>query len=168
METIKGQIPKQEDHAFKKNVYLLGTDKEGIKYWLEAPTWDCDWYWGFGYVETYQNNKKPSMARDIDSHSHIDSSFLGKVENKYIHNLYDTPILTATTFTEAEGWTLGELFKTFYHLQKSAELFGRGGMGTTTNPVAKLLTNKKQAKRINEVLIPEITKQIINILTPKD
>ena len=49
-------MKKQTTTAFKKKIYLLGADAEGTKYWLEAPSWDCDWYWGFGYVETYTNN----------------------------------------------------------------------------------------------------------------
>ncbi len=59
-------MQKQMDHAFNKDVYLLGKDSEGISYWLEAPSWDCGWYWGFGYVETYRSNRKPSTARDIE------------------------------------------------------------------------------------------------------
>lgn len=32
---------KQIDKAFGKKVYLLGMDKNAIKYWLEEPKWDC-------------------------------------------------------------------------------------------------------------------------------
>jgi hypothetical protein len=73
---MKTQIKKEQNFAFGKDVFLLGQDKEGIKYWLEAPKFDCGWYWGFGYVETYTNNDNPGKAKDINSHQHIDSSFI--------------------------------------------------------------------------------------------
>ena len=69
-------MKKQTTIAFNKKIYLLGADAEGTKYWLEAPSWDCDRYWGFGYVETYTNNDCPNKSRDINSHQHFDSLFL--------------------------------------------------------------------------------------------
>ena len=33
---------KQIYKAFGKKVYLLGMDKDAIKYWLEEPKWDCE------------------------------------------------------------------------------------------------------------------------------
>lgn len=177
METInKILIAKQKNHAFRKDIYLLGTDKKGIKYWLEEPTWDCGWYWGFGYVKTYKNNENPQISKNIDSHQHI-SGFIGdqeiydfekKVHKKeeYIHNIFDNPLFTRLTFTQDEGWTLTELFNTAYSLKEAAEIFGRGGSHTTTNPAKKILTDKKMVKKINEVMLPEVFKQIIKILTP--
>ena len=68
-------LPKTKDKAFGKEVYLLGRDNEGIKYWLEEPKWDCEWYWGFGYIETYSGNRKPSIAIDISSHQHASGEY---------------------------------------------------------------------------------------------
>lgn len=167
--TTKQLISKEKSHAFKKDVYLLGMDSEGIRYWLEAATWDCGWYWGFGYVETYQNNRMPDKARDIDSHQHIDSGFTGKIDWKgeYIHNIFDCPVFTSTTFTSDEGWKLSELFKTFYTLKETAEMFHRGGASLTTNPLQGLLKNEAEEIRINKVLLPAVFAEIYNILEPK-
>lgn len=175
---MKTTLKKQKSHAFGKDVYLLGTGSDGIAYWLEAPRWDCGWYWGFGYVETYKDNRRPDKAKDIDSHQHIDSSFMGSVDvydtdkqvwkkGEYIHNIYDSPKFVNTTFSESEGWTLSELFATFYHFKKSAELFAKGGMHITTNPLASNLKNETLSKKINEKLIPAITTEIIKILSPQ-
>lgn len=177
--TISGKntLQKQTSHAFKKDVYLLGQDENGINYWLEAPSWDCDWYWGFGYVETYKNNRTPSAAKDTDSHQHIDSSFLGKQEyydyqlrewkqSEYIHNLYDSPRFAKTTFDEKTGWVLSELFNEFYILKRTAELYHTGSAHITTSPLQDLLKNPDQEKHINEVLIPAITNKIIELLKP--
>ena len=176
---MKNTLKKQTSHAFGKDVYLLGNNADGVAYWLEAPKWDCEWYWGFGYVETYTNNRRPDKAKDIASHQHIDSSFMGSVEvydtdkqvwkkGEYIHNIYDSPKFVNTTFSEKEGWTLSELFATFYHLRKSAEFFAKGGMHLITNPLASSLRDEKLAKKINEELIPAITSKIIQILSPED
>ena len=41
---------KRKSFAFNKDIYFLGTDKNGVNYWLEAAKWNCGWYWGGGYV----------------------------------------------------------------------------------------------------------------------
>ena len=69
-------MEKKTSKAFGKKVWLLGQDKDGINYWLEEPSWDCGWYYGFGFVETYTHNTRPDLARDINSHQHFDSLFL--------------------------------------------------------------------------------------------
>ena len=78
----KELIKKEKDHAFGKDVYLLGKDAEGVKYWLESPSWDCGWYWGFGYVETYQRNWRPSLARDIEA---VCAIFICNLHLQYSH-----------------------------------------------------------------------------------
>lgn len=164
----KDIIKKQKSHAFKKDIYLLGEDEQGIKYWLEAPSWDCEWYWGFGFVETYTNNNDPSIAKDINSHQHIRGFIGAQKKGEYINNLFDNPTFVKTTFIEDEGWTLTELFNTFYTLQKTAGIFNRGGSGTTTNPCQEILQNKELEDKINKELLPAIFKQIILILEPKN
>jgi len=154
-------MTKQKDHAFGKDVYLLGKDSDGILYWLEQPKWDCGWYWGFGYIETYQNNRLPSKASDIESHSHADNF----MRDYFTEWNGSTPILAETTFSEKEGWELSELFKRFYTLRECAGMFGRGGCHVSGT--SDYLKDEKLAKRINEELIPKVTARIIEILTPK-
>ena len=174
----KELIKKQMSHAFGKDIYLLGRDEEGINYWLESPKWDCGWYWGFGYVETYTNNNKPEYSKDIESHQHIDSPFMGQsekydfekkcfVKGEYIHNIFDSPKLLNPTFSENEGWKLSELFKQFYLLKDMSEFCHKElpGCHVTTSPVNHG-DLKDWNKKINEVMIPTITTKIIEILTP--
>lgn len=163
---MKKLIYKKTNNAFGKKIYLLGRDENGTNYWLEQATWDCGWYWGFGYVETYTNNRNPSLAKDIESHGHIDSSFMGNQGDKYVHNIYDCPTLTNTTFSEKEGWELSELFKSFYLLKDSAELFAKGSANITTNPCFQLIKNEEWAKKINSEILPMIFEKIYTILSP--
>lgn len=171
-ETAKRQINKQIAKAFGKKTYLLGCDADGIYYWLESPSWDCDWYWGFGYVKTYTNNKHPELSRDINSHRHIDNSFRGKIDGctEYIYNIYDAPLLSGgTTFTKKEGWELSELFSQFYTLRKAADFFHSG----KSNISSTICTHdKEECKRIydyiNQTMMPKIFKRIKEILTPNE
>ena len=163
-------MKKEKDHAFGKDVYLLGVDEFNDRYWLEAPSWDCEWYWGFGYVETYEENRKPSQAIDINSHQHIESNFLGKNNAKdrgYCHNIFDSKLLDKATFTEDEGWELSELFRQFYLLKSGAELFKNGTSGTANIKIETGAKRLKWQKTINEEILPKIFKQIIKILSPK-
>lgn len=178
MKTLE-LLKKEKSHRFRKDVYLLGCDKDGTKYWLEAPEWDCGWYWGFGYVETYTNNNYPDRSRDINSHQHIKNSFMGEseyynsekqcfVKGEYIHNIFDSPKLFSTTFTESEGWKLSELFKQFYLLKEMAEFCHEElpGCNVTTSPVNHG-DLKDWNEKINKIMIPAITAKIIEILSPE-
>ncbi len=171
MKPTKRTISKQVDTHLQtsKKVFLLGTDKSGVKYWLQEASWDCGWYWGFGYVEQYNygGKRNPSKCTDIDSHEHIDSNFMGQVGDAYIHNIYGSPKLESVTFSEAEGWVLSELFRTFYNLAEAAAVLGRGGSHTTTNPIADIIKNPDEVTRINTVVLPALFKEIYKILTPK-
>lgn len=141
---------------------LLGKDSEGVRYYLEAPSWDCGWYWGYGYITTK------------DSHQHADGEFKpdrSDDEKRREYNSYDSDtniftgqFLVEKTFTPEQGWILRELMATFYQMKKQAELVGRGGMHQTSNPLKALLLDEAEAKRINETVIPTITEAITIIL----
>ena len=191
-------MDKRKSHAFKKDIYLLGADSCGNKYWLEAPSWDCKWYWGFGYIETYTNSDNPSISNDIISHQHwcnhmqdlkTEPWLIGYQEVKhenmapwdsktedgkpyyffhkeYVHNPYDNLYLVEKTFNKEEGWELGELFAQFYFLQQAAEMFKRGNAYVASTSI-NTWKDPVKVKEINEVLIPMVTKRILEILTPE-
>jgi hypothetical protein len=160
-------MKKQTSHAFNKDIYLLGKDVDGTRYWLEASKWDCGWYWGFGYVETYTNNRSPENSGDINSHQHWDSSVVGKDNAKdggYCHNPFNSKLFSETTFTEDEGWELAELFSQAYTLRGCAEYFNRGksNMANTTVPNWK---SPEIENTINRERLPKIFARIYEILT---
>lgn len=161
MSTNIKQLPKQKTLAFKKDVYLLGADENGVKYWLEAPSWECGWYWGFGYIETYTNNDYPSKSKDINSHEHA-TDFMSKWFTEWNGS---KPQLAVMTFTEREGWELSELFKQFYFLKESAEYF-KNGKANVSDTVAPRWEKPEFVTEINQILIPAITSRILEILTP--
>lgn len=159
---MKTQMKKQKTQAFGKNVYLLGQDKEGTLYWLEAPSWDCDWYWGFGYIETYTYNKRPGYSKDISSHQHARDFY-----PKWV--LGENPILSQTTVNDREKWELAELFSQFYLLKNMAEFCHKKPVPGSHIATVKDVDHgdlTEWYKKINNEMIPRITEKIIEILTP--
>lgn len=152
-------MKKSKKYAFGKDIYLLGVDKEGTKYWLESPSWDCNWYWGFGYVETYTNNNSPEKSRDIDSHTHI-----GGYTDRKKMNYVEGNDLMETTFNSEERKELKLLFEKFYLLKEKAEKYRY----TYKKGAEVYQEEEKQWKEINSVEIPIVFNRIIEILTPEN
>ncbi len=153
-------MEKKTSKAFGKKVWFLGKDKDGTKYWLEEPSWDCGWYWGFGYVENYQSNREPEKARDISCHQHFDGLFLkgpecGRDEFKKL--LVETPL------SDNEIWELVDYMRTFYTLKDTAELFKHGYSWQTSKAKIDQLQNEEQYDLVNKVWLPEVFKRIQNI-----
>lgn len=154
-------MKKETRHAFGKDIYLLGTDANGVKYWLEQAKFDCDWYWGGGYVETYTNNNRPERARDINSHQHFDGLFFkGNTDG---HTAYKA-FFTETPFTDSEIWKICELMKSFYIAREYSDMIYRGGAHYTKNPAKETIKNETEYKRINETVIPSIMQELYKIL----
>lgn len=171
-QSNKPLLAKTKSHAFGKDIYWLGHDSNGINYWLEEPKWECGWYWGAGYVETYTNNTNPSIARDINSHQHFNGLWLSSHPNKhggesYRHQLQDWEGF-CTPLTDKEQWELSELMQSVYTLKEAAEYFERGGSHiSTVAGMADVQKRKEWAKEINETLLPDLFIRIRSILSPE-
>lgn len=154
-------MKKKTTKAFGKNIYLLGRDAEGTNYWLEEPTWDCDWYWGFGYIETYTNNANPKLAKDILSHQHFDSLFLSGKQNAF-NEFKD--FFAETPLTDDEIYELVDYMKTFYTLQKAAEVFRHGYSWQTARAKLDALKDESIENKINKTMLPALFERIKKLL----
>lgn len=131
---------------YPDRIYIGNNQNKRI--YLSAPSWDCGWYWGFGYLG------------NSNCHYHVDGL------NKEI-NLYDALIEhfgDSLQISTSDLWTFAELFETFYSLKKTAEVLGRGGSHLTSNLCKDIIINKDEVKRINEVVLPQIFEEIYRIL----
>ena len=149
-------LEKQKIRKFNCDMYLLGIDEDGTKYWLQAPSWDCGWYWGFGYIETLNETKT-----DIESHQHATDFYI-----KWIRE-----ILVETTFTDEERWALCELFDNFYTLRELADAQhhnGKLGNYTEKRHGFNFNTLFKDGMVINRDCLPLVMAKIISILTPEE
>lgn len=134
--------------------YKLGT-VDGESIYISAPSWDCGWYWGFGYL----GNK--------NCHYH-----LGGIA-KERQNLFDalkSHFDNDSHIFKNEGltWRFCELVQTAYSLKKTAEVLGRGGSHYSSNPLAELIKNSAEVERINKIVLPaifdEIEKTILSLM----
>ena len=171
------------DNMNTNDYYYVGVNAEGDKVWLEKPSWDCGWYWGFGYLQTMSGNRSPSNARDISSHTHWNSSVQDSRKNAYdwfvsefgkpTTDIFNTPVKKETgvkmcRFTNKQVWTLCELMESAYTLRTAAELYGRGGSFLSTNPLANEIKNTREVTRINSKLLPAIFAEIGKIFDEAD
>jgi len=105
----------------------------GETIYLEKHSWNCKWYWGFGYVGN----------RDL--HTHFNSVFLGKETDV-------NKIFSKTKITQAEWWLLRDLFTQAYALKNCAEVYRYGGHQTTLKGTTDIIQDKKQETRLNKDL----------------
>lgn len=150
----------------KKKVYLLAEDKEGIRYYLVEPSWNCDWYWGFGYVQTFPDNRFPNKSNDLTSHTHWDTSIVGNIDGKQVFHLNENPNFVKSVLDDNESWELADLMKQFYTLQKTAQLYHIGDSNLTSSENTSINKNEELWKDINENQIPRIFEKINKILSP--
>lgn len=130
--------------------YLLGV-VNGEKIYLSPPSWNCGWYWGFGYL----GNK--------NCHYHLNRINRDK-------NLYEAlkeHFGDTLTIKDADLWVFCELVMAAYSLKDTAEVLGRGGSHYTANPCKDLIINKNEVTRINSIVLPAIFDQINLILERK-
>ena len=145
-----------------KKFYLLGKDKEGEKYWLQAPSWDCGWYWGFGYIEVLSNKKKPELSKDIKLHTHFDSLFLND-KSVYAKDLFDS-FFVETTLEGNEVYQLIDYMMSFYNLKNTAAILSCGDSHQTEKAKIDVLKNEDLANYINKTLLPAIFERIDKLL----
>lgn len=149
-------MEKQKITKFGNDYYLLGINQNDEKVWLKQPSWDCDWYWGLGYVRTFEQDYS-----DIKMHTHFNILFFNK--NKMSYDAFKE-YFKETTLSNKELWTLLECMKSLYTLGEYSDFVYRGGSNFTKNPCKELLKNKDEYNRINKILIPNLWKQVENIL----
>ena len=154
-------MEKKKSHAFGKDIYLLGRDVHGTNYWLEKASWDCGWYWGFGYVETYTNNRIPGKSKDISSHQHFNGLFFNL--NKLSYDVFKE-FFVETPLSNDEIWELLELMRSFYTAREYADMLHVGGSHFTTNPCKEIIQDLGEYDRINKVVIPAICEAVYDLL----
>lgn len=144
---------------FAQKFYIGNHNNEKI--YLSPPSWNCGWYWGFGYL----GNKNCHYHVDgLTKHEHYNTD--KECWEYEFTNLFDgfKKHFTDLQIRESKLWTLCELFQTFYTLKETAEVLGRGGAHYAKNPCADIIINKDEVKRINEIVLPSVFDAIFDLL----
>lgn len=116
---------------------------------IRPPSWDCGWYWGFGYLG---NNCE---------HYHLSEYANGRSINMYDALLVDYELNPKIA---DNLWKFCELSLTAYSLKTAAGVLVRGGSHMTTNPVADIIKNPAEVDRINKQVLPAIFDAIAEII----
>jgi len=117
----------------------VGTLADSESLYLTKHTWDCNWYWGFGYIG--------------NSRCHFQfSSFL------------ETPklaseIFKSTNITDADWWIIRDLFVQAYALKKAAEVYRYGGHQTNHAGITDIIKDTDIGVRLNADI-----KKILDVL----
>ncbi len=155
-------IDKKIVNGYNGKMFFLGKGKDGLFYYLEEPSWDCGWYWGFGYMEGFSQNKIDSGHHQ--AHTHVDSTFFDSRCSMYdkFKEFFET-----TTLMEDEIWKLLEYHSTLYTLKEMSGITYCGGSHITSKVEVSLKDDKLYA-RINQEMMPAVFEDLYKLLTPKD
>lgn len=141
----------------------LGTSTElDGDVFIVSPTWDCGWYWGFGYLERWNSRKD-----DIDFNTHIDHEFGTNKDGRrcnWYEGMKDVLDKGDVFENDRQRWKFLEIVKTIYNLKMTAEVLGRGGSHYGNNPLSDEIKNHDEVRRINEELIPKLIDEMYKVL----
>lgn len=84
------------------------------KVWLEEAEFECDWYWGIGYIAMFN-----STYTDICESTHFDYLFFSKGKDCY--TLFDE-YFDDIVLTEKDVWKLLELMNSLYIMRNYSDL----------------------------------------------
>ena len=138
-----------------KRFYIGMLDGERI--YLSVPKFDCDWYWGFGYLGN----------RNCHFHLKNCASFLYDNHELQRKNMYDQlkgVFGDSLRIPDNKLWEFCEIAQTIYTMKESAEVFGRGGSHYTTNPDRETIKNTDIVETININVIPKQIRSLWKLL----
>ena len=112
-----------------EKIYLGITEEHGRVY-ITKHSWDCDWYWGFGYVGN----------RDCQFHF---KSFLTNGPCR-ASDLFKEP-----TISDSSWWIIRDLFTQAYALKEAASTYRYGGHQYTSKGITDIIQCKEMELRLN-------------------
>jgi len=138
---VKQQIESTQSYNPEKDSLCI----LGEQIYLKKHSWECGWYWGFGYISA------------IGLHTHA-SVFTHELLWHNINEVFNKSILK----NNIDFWIFKDLLKQAYTLQQCAETYQYGGH-CITNSKTKIIRNKRKAKSINKDL-EKVLDQLWNFL----
>jgi hypothetical protein len=139
-----------------KERVLLGKIEEYnrlVPIYLSKHSWDCEWYWGLGYLG------------NANTHFHF-SDYLKGTE-------WDVAsIFTGgTVLTQSQWWVICDMFKQAYSLRATAEVYRLGGHICGANDITTLLRDSNKSAMLNadlELILDRLWDYIVEAVTKDD
>lgn len=145
---------KKVIEKFNKKFYLLGIRREdGVEVYLEESKWDCNWYWGIGYLSVFEDDMS-----DCNESVHFDF-VIDPMTIESFKEYFSDYVLS-----DKEIYTLLENMRTLYTIRAYSDVLYHGGSFITENNSKDLIKNDTEYNRINKILIPTILKDIYKLL----
>lgn len=119
---------------------LIGKTENGDKVYIQKASYDCDWYFGFGYINVFEPNKQEPTV-----HTHWDHYFTGS-SHVQPENIKEK--LSEVKIDEDSLWRLCDLMKTFYTLKEASGVYERGN-SHLTGDTHGMLTDEEMKKNID-------------------
>ena len=148
-----------------KKYYYIGQDETGTAYYYEESCFDCSWYWGIGYIESFTNNRNPEISKDISCHTHFDSLMKEQNRKNLYHNDAFKAAFPINPFTDKEIWTILEIMNSLYTARRYSDMLHTKGSHITSNPCKNIIASETEYKRINEIVIPGLLNELYKIMT---
>jgi len=145
---------------------LLGVNKDGERIYIRKPTWDCDWYWSFGYLGNKNCHYHLEAYDSKDHHFKLENDKFVFITEKRNKSMYHCLIedYTLNPKIKENIWQFCELALTIYSLKQAAEVIGRGGSHIGESICNDIIINSEETKRLNEKVIPELCQAFWNLI----
>lgn len=171
--TLRKRVLVVDRDGIRQSLYLLGADSDGTLMWLPAPIWTEGWHWVYDGVVTFFFNDPLKFGRK--NSFRLESLFFrrqptetSESEWKRVGNIYESPLLVYTTFTEDEGWKLSEWIRQLDIFTGVAEISKNGYAGVSSQGAFQHPSCVNSwHKIINRDIIPSISENIIKTLSPE-
>lgn len=154
-------------NEYPDKLYLGKIDNKRI--YLKKPSWDCNWYWGFGYLGNsrchfHVNSLKDKITYFTDKNDVPRREVVHKGLFFGFKEQFDKG--TFIVKDDKDIWMLCELFETYYKFKDIAAISRKGNCNISSdeNPCYDYIKNDALYHKINEELFPHIFDEIYKIL----
>ena len=152
---------------WKDKIFFGTREEDNACIWLSRPSWDCGWYWGFGYLGNREVHYHLKSYQDRNRVLKDDKGDLCVVTERRNKHMYDCLLedYDLNPKIKKNLWEFCELVETIYTLKEAAEVLGRGGSHYANNPCKEIIINKEEVERINKVVIPAMLDALYDLMT---
>lgn len=151
----------------RAKVFFGKRKEDNTSIYISKPTWDCGWYWSFGYLG---NNNEHYHLSSYQIKNHMFNlengkfKFIAEQRNKHMYDCLLEDYELSDNIKD-NLWVFCELALTIYALKETAEILNRGGYHTTENPCKDVIINPDEVKRINEIVLPVLLNTFWHLVT---